>query len=405
MSIIIIAVVIGLTLGLLGGGGSTVTVPALVYGLGMDEKTAIATSLLVVCLTAIAGAAMHARRGHVAWRTAAIFGSTAMLGAYGGGRLAHVIPGSVLMAVFAALMVVTAGAMWRGRKPSVATNDRAEPAEAPSKSVNQTDRRALTLMATRGFLVGGVTGLVGAGGGFLIVPALALLGGLSMQMAVGTSLAIIAMNSAAGFAGYASHVVVDYPLALTLAAVAAIATVAGATWAHTIPQQKLRKGFAVFVLAMGLVVLLKQVPAGWYSAVPTWLPMAAVAGGALIGLSAAILMLVSGRIMGVSGIVSGLSTQKGQERNWRLVFIAGMLAGGVVVASIWPDKLAVTLHDSPLTLAVAGVLVGFGSRLGSGCTSGHGICGMARGSVRSWVATGVFTVTAALTVYLTGHVF
>jgi hypothetical protein len=162
---IALAVLVGLTLGMLGGGGSILTVPLLVYVAGLDAKAAIATSLLVVGVTSAVGAVSHARAGRVQWRTGLIFGAAGMVGAYTGGRVAHYIPGEILLLAFAAMMIATSVAMLRGRR------------EVEAAKVHHQLPVARVLLD--GVVVGLVTGLVGAGGGFLVVPALALLGGLS----------------------------------------------------------------------------------------------------------------------------------------------------------------------------------------------------------------------------------
>lgn len=240
-----LSVLIGVSLGLLGGGGSILTTPILIYALGMEPKEAIATSLLVVGITSIAGLISHARAGNVAWKTGLIFGLAGMAGAYGGGLVAAWIPARVLLVLFALMMVATAIAMFRGRKPQPAGEARRE---------LQTWKVILD-----GLVVGVVTGLVGAGGGFLVVPALALLGGLPMPVAIGTSLLVIAMKSFAGFAGHASHVEVNLQLAAMVSGAAVLGSFLGGALAPRIPPDTLRRGFAGFVLVMAAFVLYQQV--------------------------------------------------------------------------------------------------------------------------------------------------
>ncbi|GAB4003964.1 sulfite exporter TauE/SafE family protein [Glycomyces albus] len=179
---LVAAVAIGMMLGLLGGGGSILTVPALVYLAGVEPKAAIAMSLFIVGTTSLIAMGVHARAGRVRWRTGLLFGAAGMAGAYTGGRIAEYVPGPVLLGGFAVMMVLTAVAMIRSR---------AEPEAAPP-------RRPVARILAEGAAVGLVTGLVGAGGGFLVVPALVLLGGLSMPTAIGTSLLVIAAKSFAG---------------------------------------------------------------------------------------------------------------------------------------------------------------------------------------------------------------
>ncbi|MCD6638667.1 MAG: sulfite exporter TauE/SafE family protein [Nocardioides sp.] len=245
--VLALSLVVGVALGALGGGGSILTVPILVYVAGLDAKEAIATSLLVVGTTSAVGAITHARAGRIRWRTGAVFGLGGMVGAFVGGLVAGHLPGRLLLTAFATMMIATAVAMLRG--PRVA------PAVGELKVV-----RALV----DGIVVGLLTGLVGAGGGFLVVPALVLLGGLPMPVAVGTSLVVIAMKSAAGLAGYLTTVSIPWDLALPVTAVAICGTVVGGRLTGRIPEDRLRAIFGWFVLVVGTFVLLEQAaPSSW----------------------------------------------------------------------------------------------------------------------------------------------
>jgi uncharacterized protein len=242
-----LAVLVGVTLGLLGGGGSILTVPLLAYVAGMDAKQAIATSLLVVGVTSAAGAVSHARAGRVQWRTGLVFGAAGMAGAYAGGLLARFIPGTVLLIGFAVIMIATAIAMLRGRK-AVGAGD-------------GTTSLPVIKIVLEGLVVGLVTGLVGAGGGFLVVPALALLGGLPMPVAVGTSLIVIAMKSFAGLGGYLASVHIDWAVAGAVTAAALVGGLIGARLTAMVDPDALRKGFGWFVLAMSSVILGQEIHA------------------------------------------------------------------------------------------------------------------------------------------------
>lgn len=241
---LVLSTLIGVALGLLGGGGSILTTPILIYALGVETKAAIATSLLVVGITSIAAVIQHARAGNVEWRTGLIFGGAGMAGAYIGGFVAGWIPATVLMVLFGLMMLATAVAMFRGRKD-------------PGPSTGQS--QALWKIIAEGLVVGVVTGLVGAGGGFLVVPALALLGGLPMKKAVGTSLLVIALKSFAGFAGHAAHVTIDFELAALVSGAAVVGSFAGSRLANLVPPDALRRGFAGFVLVMAGFVLYQQI--------------------------------------------------------------------------------------------------------------------------------------------------
>ncbi|MBC7291874.1 MAG: sulfite exporter TauE/SafE family protein, partial [Actinotalea sp.] len=265
---IALAVLVGLSLGLLGGGGSILTVPLLVYVAGVETKAAIATSLLVVGVTSAVGALSHARAGRVQWRTGLLFGGAGMVGAYAGGRLAQFIPGEVLLLAFALMMIITAVAMLRGRKNV-----------DPSKVHG---RLPVGRVLLDGAVVGLVTGLVGAGGGFLVVPALALLGGLPMPVAVGTSLVVIAIKSFGGLAGYLASVQVDWGLALGVTAAAVVGALLGGRLVGRTKPDTLRKAFGWFVLVMGAFILVQEAPADWRLPAVGALAALVAAGGAWV---------------------------------------------------------------------------------------------------------------------------
>ncbi len=241
---IVLAVFVGVSLGMLGGGGSILTVPLLAYVAGMEPKQAIATSLLVVGVTSALGAITHARAGRVHWRVAVIFGMAAMAGAYGGGRLARFVPATVLMVTFAVIMVAAAIAMLRGRNNTT---------EADADG-----RLPFLKVAMLGIGVGTLSGLVGAGGGFLLVPALALLAGLAMPAAVGTSLVVIAMQSFAGLAGHLATEHIEWRLAALVTAAAVVGAIVGGRLVVLVDPNALRKLFGWFVLLMASVILAEE---------------------------------------------------------------------------------------------------------------------------------------------------
>ncbi|MFH8627666.1 sulfite exporter TauE/SafE family protein [Streptomyces vietnamensis] len=256
--IVAASLLIGVSLGILGGGGSILTVPILVYLAGQETKEAIATSLFVVGVTSLAALIPHARARRVRWRTGLLFGAFSMAGAYAGGRLAEYIPGTVLLIAFALMMLATAYAMLRKPRKG-AEKTRPAHRDLPLKHI-----------AVEGLVVGAVTGLVGSGGGFLVVPALAILGGLPMGIAVGTSLLVIAMKSFAGLAGHLSGVTIDWGVAVTVTVAAVAGSLIGARLAGRIPQDSLRKAFGWFVVVMGVFVLVQQVDAALWTHSATW---------------------------------------------------------------------------------------------------------------------------------------
>lgn len=242
---IVLAALVGVSLGLLGGGGSILAVPLLVYVAGMDPKEAIATSLLVVGTTSAVAMISHARAGRVRWRTGLLFGAAGMVGAYIGGRVAEFIPGDVLLVAFSLMMLATATAMVRGRR----TPDQPAHREMP-----------IARVLVDGVVVGLVTGLVGAGGGFLIVPALVLLGGVPMPVAVGTSLLVIAINSAVALLARGTGGV-DWTVAAPFAISAMLGVAVGSWIGDRIEAAKLTRAFVVLLLAVAAYTAIQSVVA------------------------------------------------------------------------------------------------------------------------------------------------
>jgi uncharacterized membrane protein YfcA len=243
-----LAALIGLSLGLMGGGGSILTVPIFVYVLGFDPKLAIAMSLPVVGITSLVGALGHWRAGNVRLRTALLFGAIAMVGAFAGARLAVFVSGVFQLSLLAVVMLAAAISMFRSARRS-GTGASAGNDERPM---------SLPLLIPVAMGVGLLTGLVGIGGGFLVVPALVLLGRVPMKKAVGTSLLVIAMNSAAGFAGYLGTVQVPWGFMAGFTAVAIAGILGGTALVRFVSQRALKQAFAVFLLVMGTFILYKN---------------------------------------------------------------------------------------------------------------------------------------------------
>jgi uncharacterized membrane protein YedE/YeeE len=137
--------------------------------------------------------------------------------------------------------------------------------------------------------------------------------------------------------------------------------------------------------------------------VANFTPLASAIGGILVGISASAMLLLNGRIAGVSGILAGVLKPVRSDTAWRAMFVAGLVTAGAVGSALHPAAFAIAVGRSPAAFVVAGLLVGFGTRLGNGCTSGHGVCGISRGSRRSLAATATFMVTGAATVYVVNH--
>lgn len=212
----------------------------------MEAHQALGVSMLVVGTTSLAALVPHARRGRVQWRMGLFFGLAGMAGAFLAGRLTRYIPGIVLLVAFAAMMFATAFAMLRRSKGA--------------RALAEQSVISLPKIIAEGFALGAVTGLLGAGGGFVIVPALVLLAHLPIDIAVGTSLVVIAMNSAAGFIGVVGRVRIDGQVAVVISAAAVLGSAAGAALAGRIPPVVLKTSFGWLVLAMAFFILAQELP-------------------------------------------------------------------------------------------------------------------------------------------------
>lgn len=248
-----LGLVIGALVGLLGGGGSVLAVPALVYAAGQSLPRAVATSLLVVGTTAVVALLPRLRTGHIAWRIAALFGAAGAATAVAGAAVSRLLPEPVLLALFAALMVA-AGLRMLAEQPSTGA--------ACAVDGGPVDwRRCLPRTLGGGVVVGFLTGLLGVGGGFLVIPVLVLALGVPMATAIGTSLVIVAVNSAAGFLAHAGETALDVPVTVAFAAAAVAAALLAARLGERLDTERLRRWFARLVLAVAAVVLV-QVGAG-----------------------------------------------------------------------------------------------------------------------------------------------
>lgn len=248
------ALVIGLTLGLLGGGGSILTVPVLVYLMAIDPVISTGYSLFIVGLSALVGAITYFKKGLVDVKTAVIFGIPSIIAVYTTRKvLVPAIPEELfligdfvmtknigIMVLFAVLMIAASYSMIRGRK------DNGKSGEV---------KYNYPLILLEGTVVGLLTGLVGAGGGFLIIPALVVLSGLSMKMAVGTSLLIIAVKSLIGFTGDVQNYNIDWQFLLSFGALAVLGIIIGSKLSNFVPGEKLKPAFGWFVLIMGFYIL------------------------------------------------------------------------------------------------------------------------------------------------------
>ncbi len=254
-----LAALVGISLGLIGGGGSILMVPILVYVFGLNPVTATSYSLFIVGSTSLVGAFNNYRKGQVSIQTALLFGLSSIstvfitrkllmpavpdvLGTIG--RMEIKKP-MVIMVLFAVLMLMASVAMIRSKKDAESTE-------------NQQQKPAIGKLLLYGILIGLATGFLGAGGGFLIIPALVLLLNMPMKKAIGTSLLIIALNSLIGFTGDIGQIDIRWSFLLLVAAIAITGIFIGGALAKKIPGAKLKHAFGWFVLVMGIYIFLKE---------------------------------------------------------------------------------------------------------------------------------------------------
>ncbi|WAL59976.1 sulfite exporter TauE/SafE family protein [Thermocoleostomius sinensis] len=251
----LLAVCIGISLGLIGGGGSILAAPVLIYIMSVPAKSAFAMTLVIVGVASLIGAIPHWRQGNVNPKIIALFAPASMLGAYLGARLASLpfITPTIQLVTFGVMMLVASISMIRkGASKSEKSLDKA------SHSDQHTVIPKWLAIALEGLVVGVLTGFIGIGGGFLVIPALVLLGNTPMKEAVGTSLIILALKSVTGFAGYFGHVPIDWTLLLSFTIASSVGILLGSYLNQFVSAKQLEKGFGYFVLAVAIFVLIRR---------------------------------------------------------------------------------------------------------------------------------------------------
>lgn len=255
MLVLSLSLIIGLVVGLLGAGGSIMTTPLFIYAEKMPPVEAIASSLLVVAAASAFALIRHGMRGHVQWRTGFIFGTSGMLSAFVGGQIGAHLPGEILLFAFSIIMAITGVAMIRSRESAALTNGHKP----------RTQRLILD-----GTLVGFITGIVGAGGGFMVVPALVLFGGLAIKDAIATSLLVVIMKCLGAFAGFAltfnngslvslnSRIDFNFKVILLSIIGASVGSVIGSLFSSKVKSEKLSIAFGWFVIAMALFIFIEN---------------------------------------------------------------------------------------------------------------------------------------------------
>ncbi|MBK7993572.1 MAG: sulfite exporter TauE/SafE family protein [Blastocatellia bacterium] len=240
---LLLSAAIGFSLGLIGGGGSIITVPVLVYVIGVSAHQAIGMSLAVVGTTSLIATFLHYKQKTVDLKIAAIFGITGMTGAYFGSGLTYLFSPTSLLFIFGSVMLVISLVMLLKDQKDI------------SQNVSQ---NKLVKSIIAGLVVGLLTGFLGVGGGFLIVPALIFFAGLEIKNAIGTSLLIITINSLAGLIGHLQHTSFDLRLTILITVIAAIGTILGTKVAHQVSATTLKSGFATFVLVVAIFLIIKN---------------------------------------------------------------------------------------------------------------------------------------------------
>lgn len=246
---VLLGLLIGVSLGALGGGGSILTVPALVYVLGESARGATTASLVIVGITALIGAFGHARSSHVRWTTGIVFGTTGIAASLVGTALNRQVDPNVLLLAFAALMLLAAAGMLR-RATGPSCPDESE----TSGATKAMSAAGIARFVSAGLLVGFLTGFLGVGGGFIIVPALVMVLGFTMPVAVGTSLLIIALNSAAALAARAGNATFDWPVIIPFTVAAIAGSLLGTRVANRVSNTTLSRAFAGLLILVAIYV-------------------------------------------------------------------------------------------------------------------------------------------------------
>lgn len=242
-------IAIGLSLGMLGGGGSILTVPVLVYALGQPVRDAVLTSLWVVGGSSLAGALSHLRGGKLPWRSALMFGAAGIGGSFAGASVNHRLDADLVLLGFALFMVLAAVAMLRNRRES-------ETPDAAKSCENAWRERPLMVLVV-GAGVGVVTGLFGVGGGFILVPAWTLAMGCPVKVSVGASLVVIVLNASGGLISHLGVGSVDLDIAVPFTVAAVIGAVVGVRLATHVNSERLSRSFAYLVIAVAVFVIVQ----------------------------------------------------------------------------------------------------------------------------------------------------
>lgn len=243
------ALIIGISLGLLGSGGSILTVPILIYLVDQPEKVAIAESLGIVASISLFGMIPYAYRKEIDWKSVLWFGVPGMIGTYGGASISEFISGNTQLIIFGVVMLLAAFLMVK---------------DNPKFKKEKGYSAPRYVLIAEGLVVGVITGLVGVGGGFLIIPALVLFGGLKMRIAIGTSLTIISAKSFIGFYKYldvlrTEKLNIDWELLAIFTVIGIVGSLVGGRLSKVVPQKMLKKGFGVFLIGMGVFILYNNV--------------------------------------------------------------------------------------------------------------------------------------------------
>ncbi|WCL50000.1 sulfite exporter TauE/SafE family protein [Leptospira sp. GIMC2001] len=258
---IILPILVGISLGMIGGGGTVLAVPILIYIYGINSKSAIGMSLGIVCFVSFVGSYFHWKQKNIRLELAAYFTPFAMLGAYIGAKIASLpfITSSLQMILFGSTVLISSLFMiFKKSDPESEPETNTNKDSTSITEENLNNKNKFIIMGIQGVLVGILTGLVGVGGGFLIVPALVFFGRLPIREAIGTSLVVIFFNSMSGFLGYINKVNIDYMVILYFGGLSVIGVIFGVHYGQKLPKQNLQKIFGLFLFVLGLWILWGQ---------------------------------------------------------------------------------------------------------------------------------------------------
>ena len=411
---LLLGAAVGLLMGLTGAGGGILSVPLLIFALDLQIYQAGPIALAAVALSASIGAVMGLRAHTLRYKAALLMGLFGLMFSPIGLWLSHQIPNTPLQLGFGLVLLLVSShrilQIYHAHKGIIPIRS------APPCQLNQSISRLIWTVPCARALIGSgasaglLSGLLGVGGGFIIVPALKKYTDLPMTSIVATSLGVLTIVSVGSTLLASMANTIPWAIATPFIFGSGLGLIMGRHLSKKWESARIELLFAVLSMLVSFSLLYKSIFHGidTMNIIIAWAqftPIASLIGGVLIGLSAVILIATRGRILGISGMIGGLmqfnNTPKGHY-SWRIAFILGVMSASFFY-QLWMTAPESRIDTDYIPLVLAGLLVGFGTRMGSGCTSGHAVCGLSRLSTRSLIATLSFMASGFIVAYVYYH--